>query len=264
MKYSKVRRSSHPNFASDQYLTACLVTQEYDNIMNTDSFPPQWRESAIEYRKVRMQKEASHTPEVLIRCLSRDCIRQLKKLIKDVADELAALGLNPEVLHKILKPEELPNTTISTATGEAVIHSPTPRKPRQSSFTLDSALLDQERERRWSESQRPRTVSPGHEAGNESDIEELEFEVDELSDLDTLAEPSHGKRFRLRLPSHSSTVDGEPVNDAQALHGDHEAPAPHGTGIQDARIARVKAEYVLSGGLAFAGRFPLVIPELIS
>lgn len=173
-----------------------------------------------------------------------------------MADELAELGLNPEVLHKILKPEEIPNTTISTATGEAVIHSPAPRKPRQSSFTLDSALIDQEKERRWIESQRPRTASPGHETGNESDVEELEFEVDDLEDADMLVDSSHARRFRLRLPSHSSTVDGE--TRPEFTQHDHVHHGDQVVGPHDARIARVKAEYVLSGmeplSCASAGR----------
>jgi len=147
------------------------------------------------------------------------------------------------VLHKILKPEEIPSTSISTTTGEAILHAPIARKPRQSSFTLDSAMLDQEHERRMAILAKRRASSPGLESGNDSDIEQFEFEVDQTDITD---DPRHHGRFRIRLQSHSSAADSEARLDQRPSSTepdlDSDVAATH-----EARIARVKAEYVLSG-----------------
>lgn len=147
------------------------------------------------------------------------------------------------MLHKILKPEEIPSTSISTTTGEAILHAPIARKPRQSSFTLDSAMLDQEHERRMAILAKRRASSPGLESGNDSDIEQFEFEVDQTDITD---DPRHHGRFRIRLQSHSSAADSEARLDHRPSstepYFDSDTASTH-----EARIARVKAEYVLSG-----------------
>nr|XP_019045049.1 hypothetical protein I302_06965 [Kwoniella bestiolae CBS 10118]OCF23979.1 hypothetical protein I302_06965 [Kwoniella bestiolae CBS 10118] len=51
--------------------------KEFQHILEDSSFPPEWKESAIEYGR-------------------------LKKLIKNVVQELTSMGLSPEVLHKLL------------------------------------------------------------------------------------------------------------------------------------------------------------------
>lgn len=172
-----------------------------------------------------------------------------------MADELASLGLNPEVLQKILKPEDVPSTSISTATGEAVIHSPSPRKSRQLSFTLDQALLEQERARRDSQysARRPsvRAASPA-DTGHEADIEELNdadeddrgshLVIDHIkngnrSSLDG-SDDFRRKAFRVRLPSHGS--------ETSETGGDRERPAFQHYG-PDAWAGNVKGEYVLAG-----------------
>ncbi|OCF40996.1 hypothetical protein I317_05195 [Kwoniella heveanensis CBS 569] len=55
--------------------------KEFQQILESSSFPPDWKESAIEYR-------------------------QLKKLIKNVVSELTAMGLSPNVLHRLLVTED--------------------------------------------------------------------------------------------------------------------------------------------------------------
>lgn len=54
--------------------------QEFEQILSSSAFPPEWRDSAIEYRR-------------------------LKKLIKNVVLELEEMGLNPAVLNKLLPHE---------------------------------------------------------------------------------------------------------------------------------------------------------------
>ncbi|KAK6910996.1 hypothetical protein I203_105031 [Kwoniella mangroviensis CBS 8507] len=60
--------------------------KEFQHILEDSSFPPEWKESAIEYGR-------------------------LKELIKNVAHELTSMGLSPEVLHKLLITAELDPTS---------------------------------------------------------------------------------------------------------------------------------------------------------
>ncbi|WWC93231.1 hypothetical protein V866_000064 [Kwoniella sp. B9012] len=66
--------------------------KEFQHILEDSSFPPEWKDSAIEYGR-------------------------LKKLIKNVVHELTSMGLSPEVLHKLLITAEL-DPTSSTTTSE--------------------------------------------------------------------------------------------------------------------------------------------------
>ena len=104
-------------------------------------------------------------------------------------------------------------------------------------------MLDQEHERRMAILAKRRASSPGLESGNDSDIEQFEFEVDQTDITD---DPRHHGRFRIRLQSHSSAADSEARLDHRPSstepYFDSDTASTH-----EARIARVKAEYVLSG-----------------
>ncbi|WVQ95244.1 hypothetical protein IAU59_002339 [Kwoniella sp. CBS 9459] len=67
--------------------------KEFQQILEGSSFPPDWKDSAIEYRR-------------------------LKKLIKNVVSELTGMGLSPDVLHRLLVTEDgtahLPSTSVGT------------------------------------------------------------------------------------------------------------------------------------------------------
>ncbi|KZT52339.1 hypothetical protein CALCODRAFT_92070 [Calocera cornea HHB12733] len=79
--------------------------KQYERILRESSFPPEWTASAIEYG-------------------------QLKKLIKNVVDELQSVGLSPEVLHELLERSDKPppaglERSTSPAHIEEIPDSPT-------------------------------------------------------------------------------------------------------------------------------------------
>ncbi len=173
---------------------------------------------------------------------------QLKKLIKDVVTELSGMGLNPDVLHRILKSEE-DNTT---GVGSSSSSHPPP--------------------------QTGRTISPEHtpsQAGTE--LEEMEFvfeedepdsqphfgpsgEENEVPDSTSIRNPQP-RTFRVRLPSQEGNTRPTSLRPSSFLGGDErrepirtrslsptgmdmpsrvDSPNTHGP-------ARIKAEYVFSG-----------------
>ncbi|WRT68719.1 uncharacterized protein IL334_005699 [Kwoniella shivajii] len=217
--------------------------KEFQQILEGSSFPPEWKESAIEYR-------------------------QLKKLIKNVVDELTSMGLSHDVLHKLLVTED----------GEAQLPSTDPSTIRDIS-SPDDEILEFEFE---SPENRPsETMSNMNEP--------LEVILDPIPDANNTSastssstrlfaprpQAHHHKRFRLRLLSDSSTNTQEksvlddlpkrPMSVAQFLEAQEKAreeksPSPS-TAENDEkhrgrRVVRravtdghggVKAEYVLTG-----------------
>ncbi|KAJ9106375.1 hypothetical protein QFC21_001521 [Naganishia friedmannii] len=206
--------------------------KEYADLLKDSRIPQEWKESAIEYR-------------------------QLKKLIKNVVDELSTMGLNPDVLHKILKPESSPDSSGAV--------SPEGRRDSDNSIHHPTPMIVQPEDLRLIQVQDHRERSPERGSGEDSGEElELEFDSDE--------EPSEGlrpdasrerrpSRFRVRLSSHSMSGEAEndtsrPVfrqdgMDENALDDSH-LDQYHGVRRPSSiprrtSTARVKAEYVLAG-----------------
>lgn len=171
------------------------------------------------------------------------------------------MGLNPEVLHKILKPESTPDSS-GSASPENRRRNESP--PNTSSQTI--TLLPEDLKLIQVEDDDGRRLDEDHADGEDV---ELEFDSDD--------EPSSGKlpigndprarrpsRFRVRLSSHSNPNDTDhnpsrPVfhqdgnhfdenalddttNDDDRLHAQVPPRLPRRTST-----ARVKAEYVLAG-----------------
>jgi hypothetical protein len=119
---------------------------------------------------------------------------------------------------------------------------------------LDSVLIEQEQSRKPSAAQLARISSPLSDDGADGDIEELEFEFDEIPDaaldasddehesrIGTVARPGN---FRVRLPSHGSLGTEQERTRFQAETAASERiSGTHPTFW----TSKVKAEYVLSG-----------------
>ncbi|RXK42310.1 hypothetical protein M231_00300 [Tremella mesenterica] len=62
--------------------------KQFQQILESGNFPPEWKSSAIEYR-------------------------QLKKLIKDVVQELSSMGLSPDILSKLMVTTESSSSSLT-------------------------------------------------------------------------------------------------------------------------------------------------------
>ncbi|WVF67671.1 hypothetical protein IAT40_002430 [Kwoniella sp. CBS 6097] len=242
--------------------------KEFQQILEGSSFPPDWKESAIEYR-------------------------QLKKLIKNVVSELTAMGLSPDVLHRLLVTEDgtahLPTASIDnqdqvestnslgdskTADEGEVLefefesspeNSPPDLRPDSAGTASTNALAGPSRPH----SHEPLEVvldpipnSPPRPATRQDSAE---------SDEIISPHPQHHRKFRLRLLSETSqanvtaTEPIRPMNVMQFLEAREAAKSPPpkvetpDEKVQEHRGRRVvrkavmdghggvKAEYVLTG-----------------
>lgn len=198
------------------------------------------------------------------------------------------MGLNPEVLHRILKPEPIENNaSTSSSTSNGGLRRDNLRGPRTSSFTLDVALKEQEKER-LAEAERERLKVDGEHVENlAEEVEELEFDFDEdlpqfhthtylhpsgnYSDVFHEDEDGHDGgdehehehehhphsytgKFRVRLPSsghHDHSEDGAgaetPGIQSEEPEDYHHAAGAGGGRWGEHMKAKVKGEYILSG-----------------
>lgn len=165
--------------------------KEFQSILESSSFPDDWKHSAIEYRK-------------------------LKKLIKDVVNELEGMGLSPDVLNRLLVTDSTPNET----------PEPTSRS-------------DGERERE------PEFEFEFEDPGELGGSNEPELRVEEL-------ESEHRYRVRLRgreesparLPSSGTSPAPISVSDLMMQR----TPSATSSVENRPRVRRgVKAEYILDG-----------------
>lgn len=182
---------------------------------------------------------------------------QLKKLIKNVVDELSSMGLNPDVLHKILKPETSPDSS--------GMNSPTTRRgsdvqkqhpPAINVMPEDLKLIQVD-----DEGQNGQARQDGEEVEIEFDSDDEPFSEDQLAER--LVPERRPSRFRVRLSSHSAPNDADndvprPVFQHHAgslddyavdeSHGDDRLHASSMPAMsRRTSTARVKAEYVLAG-----------------
>lgn len=88
--------------------------KEYDATLAAPGIPPEWRQKAIEYRKVREQ------PMRVARLLLKTQHLQLKKVINRIAHELEELGLTADVLRDLLSQ---PTVTFAPPTATAAAES---------------------------------------------------------------------------------------------------------------------------------------------
>lgn len=184
--------------------------------------------------------------------------KQLKKLIKNVVDELSTMGLNPDVLHKILKPESSPD---SSGAG-----TPEGRRGSGNSTHHPTSMIMQPEDLRLVQVQDDRDHSPERNASGEDSGEELELEYDSDEESVRGLRPDASRerrpsKFRVRLSSHSTP--GESENEASRpvfrrdgtdeyapddSHLDQYQGARRASSIpRRTSTARVKAEYVLAG-----------------
>ncbi|KAJ9124304.1 hypothetical protein QFC22_001104 [Naganishia vaughanmartiniae] len=233
MKYGKVSNFLTYKVALNGINASAYVLQEYADLLKDSRIPQEWKESAIEYR-------------------------QLKKLIKNVVDELSTMGLNPDVLHKILKPESSPD---SSGTG-----TPEGRRGSDNSTHHPIPMIVQPEDLRLIQVQDRRDDSPERNALGEDSGEELELEYDSDEESSRGLRPDISRerrpsRFRVRLSSHS--MSGEPENDTSKPNFRQERSddiAPDDSHLDQyygvrrpssiprrTSTARVKAEYVLAG-----------------
>jgi hypothetical protein len=114
--------------------------QEYAHIISDSGFPLEWRE----VRLVSILSAAgspwlflSDRLLVFLVCLQSAIeYKQLKKLIKNVSKELSGLGLNPDVLNKLLHPPDL--AASPTSPSSAAFPDPTSSAPSPSQAFNDS------------------------------------------------------------------------------------------------------------------------------
>ncbi|WVO14588.1 hypothetical protein L204_102223 [Cryptococcus depauperatus] len=163
--------------------------KEYQQLLETSNFPEEWKSSAIEYR-------------------------QLKKIIKDVVAELAAMGFSSDILHKLLVTEAsdsynsvpdpasvnssmLPGVKVENDDELLALDfendrgSPTTLKARE--MAIQYSLMNVERER---------NVDPLR-VNIHPMFEEQGIFASNLSSTDGLY-PQHCPKFRLRLLSKAS------------------------------------------------------------
>ncbi|GFZ52079.1 hypothetical protein JCM24511_09852 [Saitozyma sp. JCM 24511] len=214
--------------------------KEFQQILRDSHFPEEWKSSAIEYG-------------------------QLKKLIKDVVAELSSMGLSPDVLHKLLDPDDTsPSPPRSGGSGA----SPRPEPAALEPVHDEGDILEFEFESDGS----PETLRSGRTTHRPKEVlldpilDDAEPGPGPSSRQHQLATSPdgggspHHRKFRLRLLSDTAeTSEGirrmsvEDVMQAQS-HGD--APRRESTS-RPRRIHRavvdphgVKAEYVLTGDAA--------------
>lgn len=167
------------------------------------------------------------------------------------------MGLNPDVLHKILKPESSPDSSGA--------QTPEPRRrsdfQKQHARTINVMPDDLKLTQVNAREQNGKTIEVDEEV-------ELEFDSDEEPDLNnTLAVTGTGERrpsrFRVRLSSHSTLSeleqdqlrpvvqhDGKPFEEFaldESNDDDHLRAGSIPTMPRRTSTARVKAEYVLAG-----------------
>ncbi|KAJ9126723.1 hypothetical protein QFC24_001754 [Naganishia onofrii] len=207
--------------------------KEYADLLKDSRIPQEWKESAIEYR-------------------------QLKKLIKNVVDELSTMGLNPDVLHKILKAESSPD---SSGAG-----TPEGRRGSDNSASHPTPTIVQPEDLRLIQVEDHRDHSPERNASGEDSGEELELEFDSDEESSRGLRPDASRerrpsRFRVRLSSHSMPGENQideprPVLRQEGMEenalGDSHLDQYHGLRWPSSMprrtsTARVKAEYVLAG-----------------
>ncbi|WWC71252.1 uncharacterized protein I206_105205 [Kwoniella pini CBS 10737] len=228
--------------------------KEFQHILEDSSFPPEWKDSAIEYRR-------------------------LKKLIKNVVHELTSMGLSPNVLNKLLVTED--HNHVSSTKSDQKIQDMT-----SSRLEEDDEVLEFEYE---SPETTPPTIQSGSNPTLTSQTHELqpqEVIIDPLPSSPPLKaphpsssssvnnilspEPHHShKKFRLRLlsdtPSELPTISLDdlpkrPMSVGQFLEAQEKlreektpSPANEHRGRRVVRRAvldgtgGVKAEYVLTG-----------------
>ncbi|GHJ88465.1 hypothetical protein NliqN6_4867 [Naganishia liquefaciens] len=206
--------------------------KEYADLLKDSRIPQEWKESAIEYR-------------------------QLKKLIKNVVDELSSMGLNPEVLHKILRPESTPDNSGAV--------SPENRRGSDSSSASQAITLLPEDVRLV----QVNGEEDGARDGNALEGEDLELEYDSNEEqstggrlIATDVRERRPSRFRVRLSSHSSLAETDTkIARPLCLQDGRQVDENALDELEDDRLqsqnlqklprrtstARVKAEYVLAG-----------------
>ncbi|WVR09317.1 hypothetical protein IAU60_006382 [Kwoniella sp. DSM 27419] len=200
--------------------------KEFQQILDGSSFPPDWKDSAIEYRR-------------------------LKKLIKNVVSELTSMGLSPDVLHKLLVTED----------GAS---KPSPRAPIRRDSTdveSDEDVLEFEYDSPASSPKTAQvgTMPRGHVTEPQEAVIDLIPDPHASDDDDHLVapHPHHHRKFRLRLLSEASqdALMGQqkplrPMNVAQFLEAREKvieaSHTPLDT-IAESRGRRVKRRAVVDG-----------------
>ncbi|WWD19358.1 hypothetical protein CI109_103817 [Kwoniella shandongensis] len=141
--------------------------KEFQQILEDSSFPPEWKASAIEYRR-------------------------LKKLIKDVVAELTSMGLSQDVLHKLLVTEEVQ--------GDGAIPA-----PEQELDNEDVLEFEFESEEGSPATLRNGDASKVHHHEPKEVILDPVYEHEEENvTLPGDSDHPHNKKFRLRLLSETS------------------------------------------------------------
>ncbi|WWC90391.1 uncharacterized protein L201_005325 [Kwoniella dendrophila CBS 6074] len=163
--------------------------KEFQHILEDSSFPPDWKDSAIEYG-------------------------QLKKLIKNVVQELTSMGLSPEVLNKLLVTEVHEDNKSGTASIHPIngtnikVGGKTVAKDKNKE---NDDVLEFEYE---SPENTPPTIQTGSEPGSTNLSEAQEVTVDPLP---------NSPRFNLSIPSSSSSSSPH----LQANDHDILSPSPY-------------------------------------
>nr|XP_018261824.1 uncharacterized protein I303_06269 [Kwoniella dejecticola CBS 10117]OBR83982.1 hypothetical protein I303_06269 [Kwoniella dejecticola CBS 10117] len=230
--------------------------KEFQHILEDSSFPPEWKDSAIEYGR-------------------------LKKLIKNVVHELTSMGLSPHVLNKLLVTEDHELSTGTTSSKRIKVLSP------------GEGHGDQDEEVLEFEYDSPETTPPTIRSGSNPSNHHHEHQPQEVTidpvppspnpqhpsaspssatDGIIAPEPHHThKKFRLRLLSDNATASLPPTIslddlpkrpmsvgqflEAQDKLREEKTPSPVNEN-RGRRVVRkavmdgtgdVKAEYVLTG-----------------
>lgn len=162
------------------------------------------------------------------------------------------MGLNPEVLHKILKPETSPDSSGSNTPDVRRGSDVQKQHPPAINVMPEDLKLIQVDER----GHNGKAGEDGEEVEFEFDSDEEPFSEDQLAER--LAPERRPSRFRVRLSSHSTSTDDRPVFshdgkfcDDYAVDDSHGDDRLHTQSMpimpRRTSTARVKAEYVLAG-----------------
>ncbi|KAK8854511.1 hypothetical protein IAR55_003250 [Kwoniella newhampshirensis] len=147
--------------------------KEFQQILEDSSFPPEWKSSAIEYRR-------------------------LKKIIKDVVNELTAMGLSQEVLHKLLV------TEVEEQASQSRVAKLTQGEVRASEYEGDGGN---------STTTRNGTASSRSRHQPQSEVLSLVLDVDQNVGLAPESSAQAQQRsFRFTLPSEESQTNNSRAN----------------------------------------------------
>lgn len=185
---------------------------EYERILQESNFPMEWKEHAIEYK-------------------------HLKKLIKNVSNELSGLGLNPVVLNRLLHPPH--STSSSPVAGE----SPTDTESSTNGDNEDDIELDFSSD----SSEGSPKITPSSAIAPTSLLSVPRRKVRTWSD-------GKGKRFRVRVKnahkegessdSRDTSEDRERSDEGEGITRKGKGSHPH---VHHHVKGGFKAEYVLDG-----------------